>query len=593
MAVREADRSWRRPYEFSANDTEDVGTITPDEPSAQTRRDRLKFLTVQHVLLWFAKEHSSEENPQRNRPMKTLMPLIFILSFGIGALPDGVSAQTRDTDAVRYGEAAIVFSSGAIQKTTPRDGIVNLITGDNQLSGNRMLMGKQDIFYLKLDNPAEVAVGDLFTVYKRARKVFHPVTNEYLGFVVIRLAVVRVTDTNHALTTVESLTSYAQVSPGDPVVRFVAPSPHDGVSPVSNVADLSGMIVEVQADRTMTMVAQSNVVYVDHGSAEGLRAGDLLEIHRHSAGLPPRKIGQLKVLSTEEHTATARVTKAITRVFKGDRFKAIGQSMPVAQPIELTPLKSEQAMVPSDLVASQLKTRDESGQSRINLGDLANSLRYESGEAAIKSEGYRVLDQLIEYLRTNDDTRLIRVEGHTDNVEIGPSLKSRYPTNWELAKARANGVVRYLVEKGGLDSARLSAVGYGDSKPAVTNANEEGRTKNRRVEVLLYNPDAEATDSKLEGSNNHLAAPPNTARRSGSGTFAIGEQRQASSGDGMASPNAYDANGSMAPGSESRSQASASGGEGATPANNPSTGSTGSSDPAKQDPSAPANVPGF
>ena len=543
--------------------------------------------------------------------MKTLMPLIFVLSFGIGVLPAGVSAQTQNAEAVRYGEAAIMFSSGAIQKTTPRDGIVNLITGDNQLSGNRMLMGRHDVFYLKLDNPTDVAVGDLFTVYKRARKVFHPLTKEYLGFVMIRLAVVRVTDTSHALTTVESLTSYAQVSPGDLVMRFVPPSSPDGASPVANVADLNGMIVEVQADRTMTMVAQSNVVYVDHGSADGLRAGDLLDIHRHSAGLPVRKIGQLKVLSTEEHTATARVTKAITRVFKGDRFKAIGQSMPVVQPVELTPIKTEEAAVSPDLVASKLKTQDESGQTRINLGDLANSLRYESGEAAIKSEGYKVLDQLIEYLRTSADTRLIRVEGHTDNVEIGPSLKSRYPNNWELAKARANGVVRYLVERGGLDSARLSAVGFGDSKPAVANTSEEGRTKNRRVEILLYNPEAESAESKLDGnnqaqqpkgdpsdlsarrSNNQLAAPPNASSPSESGTFSVGEQRQASPRDGTASSDAYDASGSVASGNESRSQASTSGGEGATPANNPSTGTTGSSDPAKQDPSPQANVPGF
>lgn len=547
--------------------------------------------------------------------MKTLMPLIFVLSFGIGALPDGVSAQTQNADALRYGEAVIMFSSGAIQKTTPRDGIVNLITGDNQLSGNRMLLGRHDVFYLKLDNPTDVAVGDLFTVYKRARKVFHPATKEYMGFVMIRLAVVRVTDTSHALTTVESLTSYAQVSPGDLVMRFVAPSLSDGASPVSNVADLNGMIVEVQADRTMTMVAQSNVVYVDRGSADGLRAGDLLDIHRHSAGLPVRKIGQLKVLSTEEHTATARVTKAITRIFKGDRFKAIGQSMPVVQPVELSPIKTEEAAVSPDLVASKLKTQDESGQTRINLGDLANSLRYESGEAAIKSEGYKVLDQLIEYLRTSADTRLIRVEGHTDNVEIGPSLKSRYPNNWELAKARANGVVRYLVEKGGVDSARLSAVGFGDSKPAVANASEEGRTKNRRVEILLYNPDAESTDSKLDGnnqaqqtkgdpsdlsarsSNNQLAAPPNASSPSESGTFSVGEQRQVSPRDGTASSDAYDASGSVASGNDSRSQAStsggASGGDGSAPATNPSTGNTGSSDPAKQDPSPQATVPGF
>ena len=547
--------------------------------------------------------------------MKTLTPLILALSFGIGALPDGVSAQTQDADAVRHGEAAVVFSSGAIQKTTPRDGIVNLITGDNQSSGNRMLIGRHDVFYLKLNNPADVAVGDLFTVYKRVRKVFHPATNEYLGFVMIRLAVVRVTDTNHALTTVESLTSYAQVSPGDPVMRFAAPSSHDGASLVSEVVDLNGMIVEVQADKPMTMVSQSNVVYVDRGSADGLKAGDLLDIHRQSAGLPARKIGQLKVLSAEEHTATARVIKATTRIFKGDRFKAIGQSMPVAQPVEVTPIKTEQATISPDLVASKLKNQDESGQTRINLGDLTNALRYESGEAAIKSEGYRVLDQLIEYLRTSADTRLIRVEGHTDNVEIGPSLRSRYPNNWELAKARANGVVRYLVEKGGLDSARLSAVGYGDSKPAVTNASEEGRTKNRRVEILLYNPDADPTDSKLDGtnqaqptktdpsdlsargSNKQLTTPPNASSQSESGTFSVGEQRQASSGDGPTNSKTADVSGAASGTDEQRSPApasgGASGGDGATPSTNPSTGSAGSSDSGKQDPTPQANLPGF
>jgi chemotaxis protein MotB len=225
------------------------------------------------------------------------------------------------------------------------------------------------------------------------------------------------------------------------------------------------------------------------------------------------------------------------------------------------------------------------------------------------------LDQLIEYLRTSADTRLIRVEGHTDNVEIGPSLKSRYPSNWELAKARANGVVRYLVEKGGLDSARLSAVGYGDSKPAVTNASEEGRTKNRRVEILLYNPDTESTDSKLDGnnqaqqtkgdssdlsargSNDQLAAPPNASSPSGSGTFSVGEQRQAPPGGGTSSSDAYGSSGSGASGSESRTQTSASGGasggDGSAPATNPSTGNQGSSDPAKQDPMPQANVPGF
>ncbi|MBH0195592.1 MAG: hypothetical protein HP494_08355, partial [Nitrospira sp.] len=138
--------------------------------------------------------------------MKPLTPFVLILSIGISLSLDQGAAQAQHADMVRYGEAAVTFANGVIQKVTPRDGIVNLITGDNQSSGNRMLMARRDTFYLKLDHPAEVAAGDLFTVYKRARKVFHPITQEYLGFIVLRLAVVRVIETDGALATVEAIT---------------------------------------------------------------------------------------------------------------------------------------------------------------------------------------------------------------------------------------------------------------------------------------------------------------------------------------------------------------------------------------------------
>jgi chemotaxis protein MotB len=91
---------------------------------------------------------------------------------------------------------------------------------------------------------------------------------------------------------------------------------------------------------------------------------------------------------------------------------------------------------------------------------------------------------------------LIRVEGHADNREIGPSLKSLYQTNWDLSKARARGVLRYLTEKGGIDSAKLSSIGYGDTKPLTSNATEAGRQKNRRVDIVLYSPESAKEQSE-------------------------------------------------------------------------------------------------
>jgi chemotaxis protein MotB len=433
--------------------------------------------------------------------MKTRTSFLLALPLGLSLAGPPSAALAEDAAAVSFGEAAQAFAAGAIQKFTPRDGTVNLITGDNQTTGNRMLLGKADQLYLKLDHPAEAAVGDLFTIYRRVRKVFHPKTREYLGFVTIRVAVVRVLQADHDLTTVEIVRSYGSVSPGDLVVRY---SPAAAAEPavVADQSEISGMIVELQADKTMTLLAQGDVVYVDRGSADGLKPGDLMDLYRRTTGLPPRKIGYVKVLATEEHTASVKVMRSNTRVLQGDSFRFTGASSPLLEPVDpaprssqAIPAKAEVSSVPSDLVASKLKIMDAAGESRINLGELPQLLRYDSGEAVIKAESYKVLDQLIEYLRTSGDQRLIRVEGHTDNVEIGPSLKSRYPTNWDLSKARASGVVRYLVEKGSVDSARLSSVGYGDTRPAATNSNEDGRTKNRRVEILLHAPQTDSQPS--------------------------------------------------------------------------------------------------
>jgi chemotaxis protein MotB len=138
----------------------------------------------------------------------------------------------------------------------------------------------------------------------------------------------------------------------------------------------------------------------------------------------------------------------------------------------------------------KFQTQNVAEELRFNLDDLAKQLRFDSGEATIKPEGYQVLDLVVEYLKTETGDKLIRVEGHADSMEIGPSLKSRYPTNWDLSKARASGVVRYLLEKGGIDSARMSTVGFGDTRPIASNATEAGRERNRRVYVVLYSPEA-------------------------------------------------------------------------------------------------------
>ena len=118
------------------------------------------------------------------------------------------------------------------------------------------------------------------------------------------------------------------------------------------------------------------------------------------------------------------------------------------------------------------------------LKGLLSQLQYESGEAAVTPAQGEILMQVSTLLRDVKDAEIL-VEGHADDMPIGPSLKQTFPSNQELSDARANNAVRYLVEEGGLDPANLSAAGYADSKPIASNATEAGKSKNRRIEITL------------------------------------------------------------------------------------------------------------
>ena len=423
-----------------------------------------------------------------NYSMKCVVSLM-IWTLATPLLPLAWAAD--DLNSVRFGEQALAYSSGSIQRSTPQDGFVNVITGDNQTTGNHMILGSRDVLYLRLRNPDNAAPGDLFTIYRRKHKVFHPTTGEYLGHLVNRLAVVQVQASlpDKNLTTVEIIRSYATVSPGDPVMKFVLPTDEGAAVDQPSAGDMEGRVVEFQSNMgTMNMVAQRNIVYLDRGREDGIRPGDRMDVIRSGGNLPQRLVGEVKILSMEDRTATALITKSISRVLKGDRFR-VKVHGPEMMPIAQSP---QQSLDISPAVASSNKfqVQNVAGETRISLGDLMKQLRFESGEATIKSEGYQVLDELIAYLKTAAGDRLIRVEGHADNMEIGPSLKSLYQTNWDLSKSRAGGVLRYLTEKGGIDSAKLSSVGYGDTKPMTSNATEVGRQKNRRVDIVLYSPES-------------------------------------------------------------------------------------------------------
>jgi chemotaxis protein MotB len=111
---------------------------------------------------------------------------------------------------------------------------------------------------------------------------------------------------------------------------------------------------------------------------------------------------------------------------------------------------------------------------------LTDSLLFSSGSAALESQGQPLLTEIAALLNV-DHIHPIAVEGNTDNV---PITGGAFPSNWELSTARASSVVRFLIAKG-VDSQRLSAVGYAEQHPIATNSTPTGRALNRRVEIVL------------------------------------------------------------------------------------------------------------
>ncbi len=113
---------------------------------------------------------------------------------------------------------------------------------------------------------------------------------------------------------------------------------------------------------------------------------------------------------------------------------------------------------------------------------LDGELVFKPASADLTDQSKLFLDYVAETII--DANASARIEGHTDSAPIHSSL---YPSNWELSGARASAVVRYL-ESRGVPGSYLEAVAFGDTRPVTENYTEEGRRKNRRVEVLIQPP---------------------------------------------------------------------------------------------------------
>ncbi len=162
-----------------------------------------------------------------------------------------------------------------------------------------------------------------------------------------------------------------------------------------------------------------------------------------------------------------------------------------------------------DDLVSDLQT--EVSQGRIEIEQLREGLRmnlsqeilFPLGSARLDQQGRNLLRKVA--ARLTNGAHTVEVQGHTDDLPIHGTLARRFPSNWDLAGARAAEVVR-LFEHEGVDPSRLRAVSYGPTRPAASNETAEGRAANRRIEIRLA-PVGGPVESDA-GAAYELATPP-------------------------------------------------------------------------------------
>jgi chemotaxis protein MotB len=141
--------------------------------------------------------------------------------------------------------------------------------------------------------------------------------------------------------------------------------------------------------------------------------------------------------------------------------------------------KAIEASLQPEINADQVKIEQLENGIRVRM---SSDLLYREGGVEITPAGRAALNKVVPALSSG--TYQIDVVGNTDDLPIGPELADRYPSNWQLAGARAAIIVRHLQDRG-VDPSRMRAISAGQYQPVASNDTAQGRAQNRRTDILL------------------------------------------------------------------------------------------------------------
>jgi chemotaxis protein MotB len=170
---------------------------------------------------------------------------------------------------------------------------------------------------------------------------------------------------------------------------------------------------------------------------------------------------------------------------RGGLRDSVEQMKKAMSALERQQKEAEARVAEFKTLLQRFKTLIDNGTLRVKMVDgrmvvsLGSDILFASGSAGLSPEGKKTVSDVAKILATVD--RKYQVEGHTDNV---PIKTSQFPSNWELAAARAITVVETMMEAG-VRAERVSAASFADARPVQKNESSDGRKANRRIEIVI------------------------------------------------------------------------------------------------------------
>ncbi len=160
----------------------------------------------------------------------------------------------------------------------------------------------------------------------------------------------------------------------------------------------------------------------------------------------------------------------------------VAQALTMAQ---LAPTKDKlEEVLRAEILSAKVEL---SLQPRGLVLSLKEAAFFASGEDAVSADARAILGKVVEGLRQIPGQ--IRLEGHTDDT---PIRSRKFPSNWHLSTARSIAVLKLLSQDYSFPAERLAVAGYGEFHPLDSNSSDQGRTKNRRVDMVILTQAAEA-----------------------------------------------------------------------------------------------------